>query len=641
MLKKPDFSRIKSVFNANKVKSMFRGKKFKPEKKYRLKFIQYVGDTPILPIKWKILTVFVVMILLSIFSTNLITVMLSQRETIKKSNIVLVDKLVELYNVCNTQKEVEKYSRDTDACLAAIAEGAMTGFEDGELNSVAFGMDMNGSILFFASPNKELRWSNFLDKEKLAEINKPLDERNSFLDMMRKALEEKGADIIEIEDKISEERKKQAKKPIQGAFNFVSQDGSYNGVYKYHDDWRMYIVRANKTSDAKKELYRVVIIIVALTICITTFFVYMGTKIFDGLLKNIDRFSNQMYEMQQNQVLVPLDIEGAPNDDITYLAANFNRLSFTINNLLHIFQKFVPENVVRKAHQQQEIKLEGRQRELTILFSDIKSFTFRTEVLGNDIIGLLNVHYDSVIKKVSEHKGIIGSIIGDAILASYGIEEGTLDNKSFGAIKSAWEITAVTADLRRKMSLRRQQMEAKKPLTEMEEKVYQAVMLDVGVGIDGGNVFYGNIGSSERMANTVIGDNVNSASRLEGLTRIYKVPVIVSEYIRDDAMQDPEAKIRYEFFELDTVQVKGKTEVVKIYIPLDKDCPASEWNYENLKPKFDIFEKGLITYYEGDWKTARAEFKKSGLPCTEVFLERMGLKSAPDGWSGIWTMTSK
>lgn len=640
-MKKPDFSRIKSVFNANKVKSMFRGKKFKPEKKYRLKFIQYVGDTPILPIKWKILTVFVVMILLSIFSTNLITVMLSQRETIKKSNIVLVDKLVELYNVCNTQKEVEKYSRDTDACLAAIAEGAMTGFEDGELNSVAFGMDMNGSILFFASPNKELRWSNFLDKEKLAEINKPLDERNSFLDMMRKALEEKGADIIEIEDKISEERKDQAKKPIQGAFNFVSQDGSYNGVYKYHDDWRMYIVRANKTSDAKKELYRVVIIIVALTICITTFFVYMGTKIFDGLLKNIDRFSNQMYEMQQNQVLVPLDIEGAPNDDITYLAANFNRLSFTINNLLHIFQKFVPENVVRKAHQQQEIKLEGRQRELTILFSDIKSFTFRTEVLGNDIIGLLNVHYDSVIKKVSEHKGIIGSIIGDAILASYGIEEGTLDNKSFGAIKSAWEITAVTADLRRKMSLRRQQMEAKKPLTEMEEKVYQAVMLDVGVGIDGGNVFYGNIGSSERMANTVIGDNVNSASRLEGLTRIYKVPVIVSEYIRDDAMQDPEAKIRYEFYELDTVQVKGKTEGVKIYIPLDKDCPASEWNYENLKPKFDIFEKGLIAYYEGDWKTARAEFKKSGLPCTEVFLERMGLKSAPDGWSGIWTMTSK
>ncbi|WP_407398669.1 adenylate/guanylate cyclase domain-containing protein [Treponema sp.] len=625
----------------NKIKSNVIPVKFKSEKKYHFKFVQYVGDTPILPIKWKILTVFIIMILLSTFSTNLITVMLSQRETIKKSNIVLVDKLVELYNVCNTQKEVEKYSKQTDACLAAIAEGAMAGFEEGERNSVAFGMDMNGAIMFFSSPNKNLNWTEFSDKQTLSEINKPLDERNSFLDTMRKSLEENGAEIREIEDKISAERKAMEQTSIQGAFNFDSPEGKYNGVYKYHNEWRMYVIRANKTDDAKREMYRVIIIIAALTICITAFFVYMGTKIFDGLLKNIGRFSNQMYDMQQNQVLVPLDIEGAPNDDITYLAANFNRLSSTINNLLHIFQKFVPENVVRKAHQQQEIKLEGRQRELTILFSDIKSFTFRTEVLGNDIIGLLNVHYDSVIKKVSEHNGIIGSIIGDAILASYGIEEGTLDNKSFGAIKSAWEITAVTAELRRKMSLRRQVMEQKKPLTEMEEKVYQAVMLDVGVGIDGGNVFYGNIGSSERMANTVIGDNVNSASRLEGLTRIYKVPVIVSEYIRDDAMQDPEAKIRYEFFELDTVQVKGKTEGVKIYIPIDKDCPASDWNYDVFKPKFEIFEKGLSAYYVGDWKTARAEFKKSELPCADVFLERMGLKSAPDGWSGIWTMTTK
>ncbi|MBQ0040242.1 MAG: adenylate/guanylate cyclase domain-containing protein [Treponema sp.] len=617
-------------------------KKKKSDKKIQFKFFQYVGDTPIIPIKWKILTVFIIMILLSTFSTNLITVMLSQRETIKKSNIVLVDKLVELYNVCNTQKEVEKYSKDTESCLAAIAESALNGFEDGETNSVALGFDMNGTILFFSSPNNEMRWHAFTDQKALAQINKPLDERLSFLDTMRKSLEENGKTSFEIEEELIKERKSfEEKSPIQGAFEFDSPDGEYKGVYKYHDDWRMYVVRANRVYDSNKEMYRVIIIITLLIVCITGFFVYMGTKILDGLLSNIDRFSNQMYDMQQNQVLVPLDIEGAPNDDITYLAANFNRLSSTINNLLHIFQKFVPENVVRKAHQQQEIKLEGRQRELTILFSDIKSFTFRTEVLGNDIIGLLNVHYDSVIKKVSEHNGIIGSIIGDAILASYGIEEGTLDNKSFGAIKSAWEITSVTAELRRKMALRRQIMEQKKPLTEMEDKVYQAVMLEVGVGIDGGNVFYGNIGSSERMANTVIGDNVNSASRLEGLTRIYKVPVIVSEYIRDDAMKDPEAKIRYEFFELDTVQVKGKTEGVKIFMPLDKDCPASEWNYDQLKPRFEIYERGLKAYYEGDWKTARSEFKKSDLPCADVFLERMGLKSAPAGWSGIWTMTTK
>ena len=88
-------------------------KKFHKESRnrYHFKFFQYIGDTPIVPIKWKILTVFIIMILLSTFSTNLIAVLLSQRETIKKSNIVLVDKLVELYNICNTQKEIEKYSK--------------------------------------------------------------------------------------------------------------------------------------------------------------------------------------------------------------------------------------------------------------------------------------------------------------------------------------------------------------------------------------------------------------------------------------------------------------------------------------------------------------------------------------------------
>ena len=586
-----------------------KGMKGTEKNKRHYKFFKYVGETPIVPIKLKILTVFVVMLLLSTFSTNLIAVMLSQRKTIQLSNIILVDKLTELYNVCNSQKQIEAYTRDMENSISSIEQSALLGFGRDEFNSVAIGVNPDGSLLFFSSPNSSMKWNSFTDENAMS--------------MMENS------------------------QGREGSIKFISPEGeNYEGVYKYHGDWMAYIIRANKVADTTKNMRQVIGLTVVLIIFMTAFFVYMGTKILDGLLSNINKFSQQMYSMQQNQKLAPLDISDSPNDDITYLAANFNSLSSTINNLLQIFQKFVPENVVRKAHQQQQVKLEGRQRELTILFSDIKSFTYRTEVLGNDIIGLLNVHYDSVIRKVSDNRGIIGSIIGDAILASYGIEDEPEDspgqhNKSYDAIKTAWEITAATEDLRSKMKIRRLQMEKERPLTTSEEKVYDAVMLDVGVGIDGGNVFYGNIGSSRRMANTVIGDNVNSASRLEGLTRIYKVPVVISEYIKNEAMKDSEASARYEFFELDTVQVKGKTEGVKIYFPLDKNCPSSEWNYEQYREKFQHFEIGLAFYYEGNWKNARSEFKKAGMNVTDVFLERMGLKSAPEGWNGIWTMTSK
>lgn len=576
----------------------------KAHKVRHLKFFKYIGDTPVIPTKLKIITVFVVMLFLSTFSTSLIAIMLSQRKTFELSNIVLVDKLTDLYNVANSQKQIEAYSRDTQTSLDSIVQSAKNGFTKDEQNGVALGVNSDGSLLFFAGANEKLNWSRFTDKDCIGQMENSEGQ--------------------------------------EGHISFISPDGDeYFGVYKYHSGWLTYIVRANRRADVNRSMYQVLAFTIVLMIIIVAFFAFMGIKIFDGLLSNVDNFSSQLYAMQQNKRIETLDISAAPNDDITYLAANFNSLSSTISNLLQIFQKFVPENIVRKAQEEQIIKLEGRQCELTILFSDIKSFTYRTEVLGNDIIGLLNVHYDSIIRKVAENSGIIGSIIGDAILASYGIEEHVTSNKSYDAIKTAWEITAVTSDLRRRMESRRRVLEQERPLTECEERVYEAVMLDVGVGIDGGNVFYGNIGSLRRMANTVIGDNVNSASRLEGLTRVYRVPVVVSAYIMNDALRDSEAAARYEFYEIDTVQVKGKTEGVKIYFPLDRQCSLEEWNFEALNDRFKIFEEGLKAYYQGDWKTARAEFKRADLSVSSVFLERMGMKSAPEGWSGIWTMTTK
>ena len=159
--------------------------------------------------------------------------------------------------------------------------------------------------------------------------------------------------------------------------------------------------------------------------------------------------------------------------------------------------------------------------------------------------------------------------------------------------------------------------------------------MDIGVGIDGGTVFYGNIGSDEHMTNTVIGDNVNSASRLEGVTRVYHLPIVVSEYIMDDVKDKSD---RYKFYEIDTIQVKGKTKGKKIFFPLDTDNEAQR----ALVPQFEIYEEALQAYYSGDWKNARKLFKTVKMEVADVFMERMGARgNAPDKWRGIWTMTTK
>ena len=125
----------------------------------------------------------------------------------------------------------------------------------------------------------------------------------------------------------------------------------------------------------------------------------------------------------------------------------------------------------------------------------------------------------------------------------------------------------------------------------------------------------------------------SSASRLEGVTRVYHLPVIVSEYVKTEVEQE---SARYKFIEIDTIQVKGKTEGKKIFFPFD----TNEME-ESLFESYKLFETGLKAYYEGDWKSARKILKETGLEVAEVFIERMGNKNAPEDWSGIWTMTSK
>ncbi len=567
----------------------------------KIKIFSRVGKTRIIPIGLKMLLIFIILILLSNFITNFISLQLTQRQIIDLNNTIMVSQLKELYTTSSNQFQIYSYSGNREESIDTMCKVAHTGF--GNANSIALGVTDEGGIEFFADAN-ELAVIPQFDAAALKLIN---DNRQNGVE--------------------------------EGSISFASPYGDYFGVYKYQNDWGYYIIRAELRSDLKESNYRIYGIISVLIVVFTLLFVVVGYITIRREFRPLRSFTDDLIEMQHKKQLALIDISKAPNDDVTYMAASFNSLSMQVNNLLDTFQKFVSKDIVAKAYAGRDVGLEGKQRDLAMLFSDVKSFTYRTETLGNDIIEVLNVHYNRVIHNVHENSGIVGSIIGDAILAIYG----TMDSKrskAYNAVISAWNITKATAQLRQEMQARREEIEKTRKLTESEERVFQAVMVDVGVGIDGGKVFYGTIGRNDfedprqsHMTNTVIGDTVNSASRLEGLTRIYHIPVVVSESIKDEVSAET---ARYKFIEIDTVQVKGKTKGKKIYFPFD----TNEMD-EGLLEQYGKFEEGLKAYYEGDWKSARKIFKGLELDVTQVFLERMGTKGAPADWSGIWAMTTK
>jgi len=569
----------------------------------RFKVFSRVGNTRIVPIGLKILWIFISLILLSNITTNYISIQLSQKQIIDLQNTIMVDKLKVLYDMSSNQYQIYLYSGNYDDCVAAMNNVAETGFSNP--GSIAFGMNLNGEIQFFKCADEKVSWNNgFPDIQTLDLLN------------------QKNTEGIE-----------------DGSIVFSTKEGEYFGVYKYQKEWGYYIVRAELRADQLAKNRQVYMYSGMLIFALILGFIIIGYIILIHEFKTLRTFTEDLIQMQKKKQLDLIDISKAANDDVTYMAASFNALSAQVNSLLGTFQKFVSKDIVAKAYSGKNVGLEGNQRELTMLFSDVKSFTYRTETLGNDIIEVLNVHYNRVIQNVHSHKGIVGSIIGDAILAVYGTLQSD-HSKSYDAVVSAWDITISTAELRQIMTERRAEIEKNRTLSESEERVFNAVMVDVGVGLDGGNVFYGTIGRNDledplqaHMANTVIGDTVNSASRLEGLTRIYHIPVIVSEYIKDEVLKETE---RYKFYEIDTVQVKGKTEQKKIYFPLDTLQVES-----SLLAQYDSFEEGLQSYYSGDWKTARKILKKLKLDVAQTFIERMGTKSAPKEWRGIWTMTTK
>ena len=184
------------------------------------------------------------------------------------------------------------------------------------------------------------------------------------------------------------------------------------------------------------------------------------------------------------------------------------------------------------------IGLGGKKVQATIMFIDIRKFTTISENMDADEVSvLLNEYFTTIYPLITKYNGVLNKFIGDAVLAIFDDEK----NHAKNAILCADEVLKLVKKLQQKW------------LSEGKPKI------DVGVGINSGEVFLGNIGTQERMEYTVIGDTVNTASRIEGYNKIYKTKFLIGEHTYELV------KNMVDVIKINQVTIRGKSQKVNIY----------------------------------------------------------------------------
>jgi len=285
------------------------------------------------------------------------------------------------------------------------------------------------------------------------------------------------------------------------------------------------------------------------------------------------------------------------------------------------FGQYIPPDLIDEMNfSADSYSLEAENQVMTVLFSDIRGFTTISEGLTPaQLSELMNAYLTPMTKIIHENRGTIDKYMGDAIMAFWGAP---LENPNHArhALKTAMDM------LERLNAIR----------IEFIERGWSAIY--IGVGLHTGMMSVGNMGSEFRMAYTVLGDAVNLGSRLEGLTKVYGVEIIVSETTRDTV---PEFVYR----ELDIVKVKGKDKPIGIYEPIALEEEITDEELAEMEKS----KKAISAYRKQDWLNARLFFEELQQMLPErklysIYLERINNflnNPPPANWDGVFVHTTK
>ncbi|MGB5866946.1 MAG: adenylate/guanylate cyclase domain-containing protein [Arcobacteraceae bacterium] len=241
-----------------------------------------------------------------------------------------------------------------------------------------------------------------------------------------------------------------------------------------------------------------------------------------------------------------------------------------------------------------KLKLGGESKEVTIIFTDIRGFTNLSETVSSEnLIKILELYFTPMTRIVLTNSGTLDKYIGDAIMAFYNAPI-DVPNHPKCAVDTALQMVDELDNINTTL------------------KSFNLPSLNFGVGINTGNVIVGNIGSVNRFDYSVVGDSVNVASRIEGLSKVYKVQILITEFTKKGLDES------YMIREIDTVKVRGKKEGIKIFQVMKK-------TQKNQQIK-NLYEQALGNYKKQNLETAKKMFERCFTDyCDEtsnVFLEK-------------------
>jgi adenylate cyclase len=253
------------------------------------------------------------------------------------------------------------------------------------------------------------------------------------------------------------------------------------------------------------------------------------------------------------------------------------------NRVRHAFGHYMaPALVERLADDPSRLRLGGETRDMTLLFSDVRGFTTISEGLdAEELTHFLNTLFTPLSNIILEEQGTIDKFMGDAVMAFWNAPLDDPQHASHAcsaALRIVGGMPALNARWR----------------DEAESKGRRFAPVKIGIGLNTGTCCVGNLGSETRFDYSVIGDNVNVASRLEGQSKTYEVDAIVGETTTERAPD-------FAFLELDLLKVKGKTEATRIFALLGDNAFKKTHGFTDLAARHDEF---LRKYRARDWAAA-------------------------------------